>query len=87
MIKNVNGKWDYQLIEDVPENVRIRSIVLADLDRDGKSEVIVQGERKNSLGGDVRVYQLTASGWRGTTAAKRRSRLRTWEFLEAMDRN
>ena len=37
VIKNVNGKWDYQLIEDVPENVRIRSIVLADLDRDGKS--------------------------------------------------
>ena len=70
LIKNVNGKWDYQFIEDVPENVRIRSIVLADLNRDRKPEVIVQGERKNSLGGDVRVYQLTAAGWRGMTVAK-----------------
>ena len=70
LIKYVKGKWDYQFIEDVPDNVRIRAIVLEDLDRDGKPEVIVQGERKSSLGGDVRVYQLTSKGWRGMTAAK-----------------
>lgn len=70
LIKLIKGKWDYQFIEDVPENVRLRAISLVDLNRDGKPEVIVHGERKNSLGGDVRIYQLTATGWRGTTAVK-----------------
>jgi len=70
VIKYVNGKWDYKLIEDVPEQIRIRNIALVDLDRDGRAEIIAHGERRNSLGGDVRVYQLTPAGWRGMTAAK-----------------
>jgi cytochrome c biogenesis protein CcmG, thiol:disulfide interchange protein DsbE len=69
VIKYVEGKWDYQLIEDIPENVRIREIALADLNRDGKPEIIAHGERRNSLGGDVRIYQRTSTGWRGMTAA------------------
>lgn len=64
------GRWDYQLIEDVPENTRITRLELADLDGDRAAEIIAQGERRNSLGGDVRVYQRTASGWRGLTAAR-----------------
>ena len=70
LLKRVNGKWTYQLIEDVPEHVRIRRILVADLDGDGKGEIIALGERRNSLGGDVRIYQHTAKGWRGGTIAK-----------------
>jgi len=70
LIKRVAGKWDYQLIEDVPEQVRLRQLVLADLDGDRKAEIIAHGERKGSLGGDVRIYQRTAEGWRGMTVAK-----------------
>lgn len=70
IIKRVAGKWDYQLIEDVPEHTRISQILLADLDGDGKAEIIAHGERRGSLGGDVRIYQRAATGWRGMTVAK-----------------
>ena len=70
LLKRVNGKWNYQLIEDVPEHVRIRRVLIVDLDGDGKGEIIALGERRNSLGGDVRIYQHTVKGWRGATVAR-----------------
>lgn len=70
VLKRVGASWDYKLIEDLPEHTRIRTLLLVDLDRDGRAEIIAHGERKSSLGGDVRVYQRTATGWRGLTAAQ-----------------
>jgi len=64
------GRWEYNLLEDVPEHTRVRDLVLADLDGDGVKEIIAHGERRNSLGGDVRVYQRAASGWRAATVAR-----------------
>jgi thiol-disulfide isomerase/thioredoxin len=70
VMKRVVGKWKYELIEDVPDQVRIRRILISDLNGDGKGEIIVHGERRSSLGGDVRVYQHTPKGWRGATIVK-----------------
>ncbi|MEP7272289.1 MAG: FG-GAP-like repeat-containing protein [Acidobacteriota bacterium] len=70
VMTRVDGKWNYELIEDVPDQVRIRRILITDLDGDGKGEILVHGERKSSLGGDVRLYQHTAKGWRGATIVK-----------------
>lgn len=70
VIRYVNGQWEYNLIEDVPGVIRLSRIVLADLDGDSRLEIIAHGDRSNSLGGDVRVYQRTAAGWRGMTVAQ-----------------
>lgn len=67
--RGVDGKWDYELIEDLPEHYRIRQIELLDFDGDGKQEIVARGERKNSLGGDVRLYRHTKDGWKGATLA------------------
>lgn len=67
IIKYAKGKWNYQFVEDVPEHISIRNIKLADIDGDGKVEIIAQGQRRDSLVGDVRIYQRTASGWRAKT--------------------
>jgi thiol-disulfide isomerase/thioredoxin len=69
ILKRVEDKWEYKLLEDVPEHIRINTIELFDLDGDGKAEIIAHGQRVRSLGGDVRVYQLVNSGWLGKTVA------------------
>lgn len=61
--------WEYELIEDVPEQIRLRDITLTDVDGDGRPEILARGDRRSSLGGAVRIYQRTPDGWRGTTLA------------------
>jgi hypothetical protein len=56
-------------VEDLPAHIRIVEILVRDLDGDGRGEILVRGARPRSLGGDVRLYQRTAKGWRGRTLA------------------
>jgi peroxiredoxin len=63
------SEWEYELIEDVPQQIRMRDITLADVNGDGQSEILARGDRRSSLGGAVRLYQRTPDGWRGATLA------------------
>lgn len=70
ILKGRGEAWDYEFVEDVPEQIRLRELTLADLTGDGRPEIVVRGDRKSSLGGAVRVYQRTAAGtWQARTLA------------------
>ncbi|HXG59007.1 MAG TPA: FG-GAP-like repeat-containing protein [Thermoanaerobaculia bacterium] len=64
-----NG-WHYDLIEDLEGHLRFEQIELVDLSGDGKPEVVGRASKPGALGGSVRVYEQTASGWRAMTAAQ-----------------
>jgi thiol-disulfide isomerase/thioredoxin len=64
-----DGKWTYELIEDVPGFIRIVEIQLVDLDGDGKAEILALAEEATSSKPGLRLYEHTSSGWRGTTLA------------------
>lgn len=63
------GSWRYELVEDVPKQTRIRGIEFIDIDGSGGQEILAWGEMRNSLGGDVRLYERRDGGWRGATLA------------------
>jgi len=65
-----NGTTSFQSKVDYTMDNFARSSAAGDLDGDGKGEIIALGERRNSLGGDVRIYQHTVKGWRGATVAR-----------------
>ncbi len=68
ILKGRGETWDYEFVEDVPEQIRLREITLVDLTGDDLPEIVVRGDRKSSLGGAVRVYRRTSAGkWQATT--------------------
>ena len=60
--------WSYELVEDLEGHMRFEEIELVDLTGDGRPEIVGRAVRNGTLGGSVRVYERTASGWRGMTA-------------------
>ncbi len=70
LMSRTADKWKYEFIDDVANEMRLTNIALADLDRDGKDEIIVSGElRKPFQKSPVRIYRKIAAGWRRTTVA------------------
>ena len=67
LVRRAQAKWNYDLIEDIPNAVRVEQIVLADLNQDRQQEVLVWASRRLMLEGYVRLYERTPRGWRGTT--------------------
>ncbi len=62
-IRMIDGAPRAELIEDTPGQYAINQIVVADVDGDGKPELVTRG---NSY---VRVYKRTGDAWRGLTIA------------------
>jgi thiol-disulfide isomerase/thioredoxin len=70
LLRRTRDSWAYELIEDVPEQMRINNIVLADLDGDGSDEIIAQGENRTPFTkAPVYIYRRVNDAWRRTTAA------------------
>lgn len=70
VIRRDGNKWAYELIEDVPEEMRITHIELVDLDQDGKDEIVAQGDGRVAFKmTPVRIYKRTPAGWRKTLAS------------------
>lgn len=67
IMRQVQGEWEYELIEDIPDFIRVREILPTDVDGDGKDEIIALAEGRMTKPSLVRLYQHHASGWRGTT--------------------
>ena len=70
IITRTGGEWKYELIEDLDNHIRFEQIDVVDLNGDGKPEVVGRASRSGALGGSVRVYERTPSGWRGMTAGE-----------------
>ncbi len=70
LISRQANAWKYELIEDLEGHMRFEEIDVVDLTGDGKPEIVGRAARSNTLGGSIRVYERTASGWRGMTAAQ-----------------
>jgi len=70
VISRQGNDWKYDLVEDLEGHIRFESIDLVDLTGDGKPEIVGRASLPSALGGSVRVYERTAKGWRGMTAAQ-----------------
>lgn len=69
VISRQGDDWSYELIEDLDGHIRFEQIELVDLSGDGKPEIVGRATRASALGGSIRVYERTESGWRGMTVA------------------
>ena len=69
VISRQGNDWKYDLVEDLEGHIRFESIDLVDVTGDGKPEIVGRASLSGALGGSVRVYERTAKGWRGMTAA------------------
>ncbi|HEY4241804.1 MAG TPA: VCBS repeat-containing protein [Kofleriaceae bacterium] len=60
-IRKVDGAWHAELIENTPGQYAILQIVAADLDGDGKPELVTRGNKY------VRAYKRSGDTWKGLT--------------------
>lgn len=67
ILRQVQGEWEYELIEDIPDFIRVTELLPIDVDGDGKDEILALAEGRMTKPSLLRLYQHHASGWRGTT--------------------
>ncbi|HXH06542.1 MAG TPA: redoxin domain-containing protein [Vicinamibacterales bacterium] len=70
VVSREGDRWKYELIEDLADHIRFERVDVVDLTGDGRPEIVGRAARDGTLGGSVRVYQRTRSGWRGMTAGR-----------------
>ncbi|MGH9456107.1 MAG: redoxin domain-containing protein [Thermoanaerobaculia bacterium] len=70
VVSRQGDQWRYELVEDLEGHIRFEQIDLVDLNGDDRAEIVGRASRANALGGSVRVYERTSSGWRGMTVAE-----------------
>lgn len=70
IISRDGNAWKYELIEDLEGHMRFEEIELADVNADGKLDVIGRASQNGALGGSIRIYERAGGKWRGMTAAR-----------------